>query len=51
MYSKYLLVDSVVPRIAAGLNSVSLVKRKVVVLSCVASRQPMDSDPFITSME
>lgn len=34
-----------------GLNSISLVKRKLVVLSWVASRQPMDSDPFITSME
>ena len=34
-----------------GLNSVSSVKRKLVVLSCVARRQPMDSDPFITSME
>lgn len=33
-----------------GLNSGSLVKVKLVVLSCMASRQPMDSDPFIGSV-
>lgn len=39
------LLDSVFLGRTVGLNSVSLVKRKLVVLSCVASRQPMDSDP------
>lgn len=47
----YSLLDSVFLGRTDGLNSVASEKQKLVVLSWVASRQPMDSDPFTSSMK